>query len=40
MTVFEADDRIGLIGDHEQIGAAEQILSQSIASDIGVEWET
>lgn len=40
MTVFEAGDRIGLIGDHEQIAAAEELLSQSVSSDIGVEWET
>lgn len=40
MTVFEADDRIGMIGDREQITAAESLLSESIASDVGVEWET
>jgi CPA2 family monovalent cation:H+ antiporter-2 len=40
MTVFEAEDRIGLIGDHEQIEAAEQLLSESASSDMGVEWET
>jgi CPA2 family monovalent cation:H+ antiporter-2 len=40
MTVFEVDDRIGLIGDHEQISAAEKLLSQSIGSELGVEWET
>jgi len=40
MTVFEAEDRIGMIGDHEQIAAAERLLSDSTAGDIGVEWET
>jgi CPA2 family monovalent cation:H+ antiporter-2 len=40
LTVFEAEDRIGLIGDHEQIAAAEQLLSEAVSSDIGVEWET
>jgi CPA2 family monovalent cation:H+ antiporter-2 len=40
MTVFEAEDRIGLIGDHEQIAAAEQLLSESAISGTGVEWET
>ena len=40
MTVFETEDRIGLIGDHEQIAAAERLLSESATSDTGVEWET
>ena len=40
MTMFEAEDRVGLIGDDEQIAAAEQLLSASLAPDIGVEWET
>jgi len=40
MTVFEAEDRIGFIGDHEQMAAVEQLLSQSVTSDVGVEWET
>ena len=39
-TVFEAEDRIGLIGDHEQIAAAERLLAETVSSDIGVEWET
>ena len=39
-TVFEAEDHIGFIGDQEQIEAAENILSESESSDIGVEWET
>jgi CPA2 family monovalent cation:H+ antiporter-2 len=40
LTVFEAEDRVGLIGDGEQIQAAENLLSESISDDIGVEWET
>jgi CPA2 family monovalent cation:H+ antiporter-2 len=40
ITVFEAEDRIGLIGDPEQIAAAEQLLSEAVSSDVGVEWET
>jgi CPA2 family monovalent cation:H+ antiporter-2 len=40
ITVFTAEDRIGLIGDDEQIAAAERLLSDSVSSDIGVEWET
>lgn len=40
LTVFEADDRVGMIGDLEQIAAAEKLLSESISTDVGVEWET
>jgi CPA2 family monovalent cation:H+ antiporter-2 len=40
MTVFQAGDRIGLIGDKEEADAAEKMLSASIANDLGVEWET
>jgi CPA2 family monovalent cation:H+ antiporter-2 len=42
MTVFQADDRIGLIGDTEEIEAVEKLLSEpkSESSEIGVEWET
>jgi CPA2 family monovalent cation:H+ antiporter-2 len=40
LTVFEAEDRVGMIGDHEQIAAAERLLSESATSDVGVEWET
>jgi monovalent cation:H+ antiporter-2, CPA2 family len=40
LTVFEAEDRIGLIGDIEQIAAAEKLFSESITGDVGVEWET
>jgi len=41
-TAFEAKDRIGFIGDPEQIEAVERLVSESKseASDIGVEWET
>jgi CPA2 family monovalent cation:H+ antiporter-2 len=42
MTVFQADDRIGLIGDKEEIEAAEKVLAEteSESNHIGVEWET
>jgi CPA2 family monovalent cation:H+ antiporter-2 len=42
VTVFQADDRIGLIGDREEIEAVERLLSasKSESSHIGVEWET
>ena len=42
MTVFQADDRIGLIGDKEEIEAAERLLSTSEPESnlTGVEWET
>jgi CPA2 family monovalent cation:H+ antiporter-2 len=42
MTVFEAGDRIGLIGDREEVEAVEKLLSKSEAetSQAGVEWET
>ncbi|HJQ13605.1 MAG TPA: cation:proton antiporter [Anaerolineales bacterium] len=42
MTVFQAGDRIGLIGDKEEIGAVEELLaeSESETNPIGVEWET
>jgi CPA2 family monovalent cation:H+ antiporter-2 len=42
ITVFQADDRIGLIGDQEEIEAAERLLSESDSESnpIGVEWET
>ena len=39
-TAFEAKDRIGFIGDTEQIAAVARLLSESESSDIGVEWET
>ena len=42
MTVFQANDRIGLIGDTEEIEAAEKLLAEadSASDPIGVEWET
>jgi CPA2 family monovalent cation:H+ antiporter-2 len=42
MTVFESGDRIGLIGDREEVEAVEKLLSKSEAetSQAGVEWET
>jgi CPA2 family monovalent cation:H+ antiporter-2 len=42
VTLFEAGDRIGLIGDKDEIEAVERLLSQSHSetSQIGVEWET
>ncbi len=42
MMIFEAGDRIGFIGDKEQIEAVEKILSESNteANGRGVEWET
>ena len=39
-TVFEAGDRIGFIGDREQVGEVEKLLSVQTTSDAGVEWET
>jgi monovalent cation:H+ antiporter-2, CPA2 family len=39
-TTFEVGDRVGFIGDTEQIKAVEQLLFKHEASDIGVEWET
>jgi CPA2 family monovalent cation:H+ antiporter-2 len=42
MTVFQANDRVGLIGEKEEIEAAEKLLleAQSTSSSAGVEWET
>jgi len=42
MTVFQADDRVGLIGDPEEIEAAEKVLAEteSESDHLGVEWET
>lgn len=42
MTVFQVNDRIGLIGDQEEIAAAEKLLAEttSESNHIGVEWET
>lgn len=38
-TVFEADDRIGFIGDIEQIEAVENLLLETKSDDNGPEWE-
>ena len=42
MTVFQPDDRVGLIGDKEEIEAVEKLLLEpkSASSEIGFEWET
>ena len=40
MTVFEVGDRIGFIGDKEQIEKVEKLLAEKDVSDMGVEWET
>ncbi|HEX5940636.1 MAG TPA: cation:proton antiporter [Anaerolineales bacterium] len=42
MTVYQANDRIGLIGDTEEIEAAEKVLAEteSESDHLGVEWET
>jgi CPA2 family monovalent cation:H+ antiporter-2 len=44
MTVFQANDRIGLIGDKEEFEAVERLLSEteteSESNPMGVEWET
>lgn len=41
-TLFQPGDRLGLIGDKEEIEAVERLLSNSKpeSSQIGVEWET
>jgi CPA2 family monovalent cation:H+ antiporter-2 len=40
MTIFQAGDRLGLIGDKEEIEAAEKVLAETESNQIGVEWET
>ena len=42
MTVFEPGDRIGVIGERDEIEAVEKLLSRpaSESIDVGVEWET
>ncbi|HET9914813.1 MAG TPA: cation:proton antiporter [Anaerolineales bacterium] len=42
MTVFQADDRIGLIGEKDEVEALERLLSvtELESSQTGVEWET
>jgi CPA2 family monovalent cation:H+ antiporter-2 len=41
-TVFQTGDRLGLIGDREEIEAVEELLSASKpeSNQVGVEWET
>jgi CPA2 family monovalent cation:H+ antiporter-2 len=42
LTVFQANDRVGIIGDKEEIEAAEKLLAEteSESDHIGLEWET
>lgn len=40
MTVFQTADRIGLIGEKDEIEAVEKLLSESESNQTGVEWET
>jgi CPA2 family monovalent cation:H+ antiporter-2 len=40
MTIFQAGDRVGLIGDNEETDAAEKMLLASVSNDVGVECET
>ena len=44
LTVFQPGDRVGLVGEKEEIETAEKLLtdyiSQSESNDEGVEWET
>ena len=40
MTIFLAGDRVGIIGDKEEIEAAERVLAETESNHIGVEWET
>lgn len=39
-TLFEAHDRIGFIGDAEQIQSVEKLLLEKKSGDNGLEWET
>src|SRR5690606_16035014 len=41
-TIFEENDRIGLIGDVEQLAAAEKLLTdlEHESNEAGVDWET
>jgi CPA2 family monovalent cation:H+ antiporter-2 len=39
-TVFESGDRVGFIGDKEQVEEVEKLFSESAVSDRGVERET
>lgn len=42
MTVFQAGDRVGLVGEKEEIEVAEKLLTDSASesAQAGVEWET
>jgi CPA2 family monovalent cation:H+ antiporter-2 len=44
LTVFQSGDRIGLIGEPDEIESAERLLSESESeseqSQAGVDWET
>jgi CPA2 family monovalent cation:H+ antiporter-2 len=42
VTIFQAGDRIGLIGDKEEIKAVETLVTETAtqSSQLGVEWET
>ena len=42
LTIFQPDDRVGVIGDNEEIEAVAKLLSEakSAYSDVGLEWET
>ncbi|MEW6084465.1 MAG: cation:proton antiporter [Chloroflexota bacterium] len=40
LTIFEADDRVGFIGDNEQLQAIGRLISNSASNQVGVEWET
>ncbi len=40
LTRFEVEDRVGFIGEPEQIQAVEKLLLEGAPSDAGVEWET
>ena len=40
MTVFQAEDRIGLIGDKEEIDTVEKLLTASYKENMSLESET
>lgn len=40
LTRFEVEDRVGFIGEPEQIEAVEKLLSENASNEQGVEWET
>jgi CPA2 family monovalent cation:H+ antiporter-2 len=39
-TVFESGDRVGFIGDKEQVEEVGKLFLKSASNDLGVEWET